>query len=101
MELFEIVASENGATVWVNGDDGSCIGRFSKVFGIDVHTTATAQMDGASECIFCTKTPGGPQDWAKFREKVLEAYGIDVPEDTISFEDSPSLGKARKASARL
>lgn len=43
--LHEVVVSGDGATVWVNGPDGSCIGRFSKRFGIDVHHTGTRQAE--------------------------------------------------------
>jgi hypothetical protein len=36
MDLYSIDVSPLGDTIWVTGDDGSCVGRFSKRFGIDV-----------------------------------------------------------------
>ena len=33
MDLYSIDVSALGDTVWVTGDDGSCVGRFSKRFG--------------------------------------------------------------------
>ncbi len=47
MDLYSIDVSALGDTVWVTGDDGSCVGRFSMRFGIDVHRTVTEQMAGA------------------------------------------------------
>lgn len=36
----QVQVSACGTTVWVHGLDGSTVGRFSKRFGMDVHTTA-------------------------------------------------------------
>lgn len=54
-----IDVSSEGSTVWINSADGSCIGRFSKRFGLDVHRTLTEQMAGGSQCLHCTHEPQG------------------------------------------
>lgn len=83
--LHEIIVSGLGDTVWVNGSDGSCIARFSKRFGIDVHTTGTAQMGGEKECLFCTHSPAGKAEWEQFLAAVKLHHGIDVPPQSITF----------------
>jgi hypothetical protein len=83
--LHEIVVSARGDILWVNGDDGSCLARFSKRGGIDVHNSATAQIAGSKECLFCTHTAAGPAEWAIFRAKVEEHHGIPVPEGALKF----------------
>ncbi|WP_425953309.1 hypothetical protein [Ralstonia pseudosolanacearum] len=82
---FEIQVSGRGDTVWVNASDGTCVGRFSKRFGIDVHRTIEEMMGGAGQCLFCTHGVAGPDEWDQFRAAVKEHFGIDVPADTISF----------------
>lgn len=83
--LYSIDVSARGDTVWVTGHDGSCVGRFSKRFGIDVHRTVTEQMAGAAQCLHCTHEAAGATDWDVFREAVLLHHGIEVPMDTIRF----------------
>lgn len=83
---FDIEVSANGSTVWVTGSDGSCIGRFSKSFGIDCHTTVTEQLAGAGQCLHCTHEPAGPKDWQLFRDLMRIHYGIPVPEDLVRYE---------------
>lgn len=46
-----VQVSYDRKTVWVHALDGSTVGRFSKTFGIDAHTTATQQLLGASQCL--------------------------------------------------
>ncbi|MCY1366954.1 hypothetical protein D9M69_538650 [compost metagenome] len=84
-DLIEV--SGLGDTVWVNAPDGSCIGRFSKRFGIDVHRTITDQMTGLDQCLFCTHEAAGPAEWEQFRAAMLKHYGIDVPANTVTFEE--------------
>lgn len=86
MEIYSIDVSSDGGTVWVTGDDGSCVGRFSKRFGIDVHRTVTEQMAGADQCLHCTHEAAGRHEWAVFREAIRQHYGIEVPDNTIKFE---------------
>ncbi|WP_080443096.1 hypothetical protein [Burkholderia cenocepacia] len=81
----ELIVSSLGDVLWVNGLDGSCLARFSKRGGIDVHNSATAQLAGASECLYCTHAPAGLSEWETFRVQVLEHHGIAVPADALSF----------------
>jgi hypothetical protein len=85
MTDHDIEVSADGSTVWVTANDGSCVGRFSKRFGIDVHRTAAEQLAGAGQCLFCTHAPAGAAEWSDFREAVLTHHGIEVPGDAISF----------------
>jgi hypothetical protein len=80
---FDVQLSNDGSTVWVTAADGSCVGRFSKKFGLDVHTTATEQLDGKPECLHCTHSPAGPDEWAMFCTKVKAHHQIVVPVDLI------------------
>lgn len=82
---YSIDVSTAGDTVWVTGHDGSCVGRFSKRFGVDVHRTVTEQLAGADQCLHCTHEAAGAEEWRAFREAVLMHHGIDVPVDTIRF----------------
>jgi hypothetical protein len=81
----QVQVSEDGKTVWVHALDGSTIGRFSKVFGMDLHTTVTEQQNGVPQCLYCTHEAPGPGDWNIFRTKLLESYGIDLPDALITF----------------
>lgn len=82
---FQIDVAPDGRRLWINSADGSCIARFDKRFGLDVHRTATAQMEGAPECLRCTHGPAGQEEWDLFRAQVLEHYGIEVPESAIRY----------------
>lgn len=84
-ELYCIDVSVAGDTVWVTGHDGSCVGRFSKRFGIDVHRTVTEQLAGAGQCLHCTHEAAGVDEWRVFREAIRMHHGIEVPDDTIRF----------------
>ncbi len=82
----QVEVSACGNTVWVNSHlDGSCIGRFSKRHGIDVHRTGTEQALGAGECLYCTHGPAGREEWDKFREAMLTHYGVNLPVDLIAW----------------
>lgn len=83
--LFEVRVSADGKTLWVDGGDGSCIGRFSKTFGIDVHKTAAEQMAGGSQCLFCTHEAAGQREFEVFRAQMLAHHGIEVPADALNF----------------
>ena len=76
----EIEVNTTRTTVWVNSTiDGSCIGRFSKKFGMDVHKTGTEQIEGKGECIHCTHTPGTKEDWNTFCRLMAHHYDVAVP----------------------
>ena len=81
----EVNADPVRGTVWVNGPDGSCIGRFSKRFGIDVHRTATAQLAGKGECIVCTHSPADHAAWLLFVRAMQEHHGVAVPGDLLTW----------------
>lgn len=83
--VCEINADPVRGTVWINGADGSCIGRFSKRFGIDVHRTATTQLAGESECILCTHEPSDRTSWSRFIDAMLEHHAVAVPDDLPSW----------------
>lgn len=82
----EVVVSSCGKTVWVNsGVDGSCIGRFSKTFGVDVHTSGSAQMQGQGECLFCTHGEAKKDLWMRFRAEMLKHHGVALEESLVTW----------------
>ncbi|WP_124076875.1 hypothetical protein [Burkholderia gladioli] len=83
--IHSIEVSDAGDTVWVTGPDGSCVGRFSKRFGVDVHRTVTEQLAGADQCLHCTHQVADEDDWREFCAAVLMHHAIDVPFNTIQF----------------
>lgn len=85
MRLYAIEVSADGAVLWVAGADGSCLGRFSKAFGIDVHRTAGEQMAGKNQCLFCTHASASEADWEEFRAQMLTHHHIPIPEDAIKW----------------
>ena len=85
MQLDEQVeVSPDGKTVWVHAMDGSTVGRFSTIFGMDVHTTVTVQMAGKPQCLHCTHQKPNQQDWIMFCELMKTHYQIVVNEALIS-----------------
>lgn len=73
-------------TVWVNSSyDGSCIGRFSKRFGMDVHRTGTEQQMGMGECLYCTHTAATEADWHLFIRLMLEHYEVVIPSSLLEW----------------
>ena len=73
-----VQVSADRSTVWVHALDGSTVGRFSKRFGLDVHTTVTQQMEGSAQCLHCTHVQPSAEDWRKFCELMQQHYGIEV-----------------------
>lgn len=97
-----VQVSPDRRTVWVFGLDGSTVGRFSKMFGMDVHTTTSEQLAGAPECLHCTHEPPGPQEWAKFCSLIEEHYGVIVDKRAINFEaDAHEDARMRKWAAAM
>jgi hypothetical protein len=78
IEQFEITS--DGRTVWVCGSNGDCLGRFG-FYGIDIHTSTEEQTAGKSQCLECTHGKVTPQDWARFKEAMIEHYGIEVGDE--------------------
>ena len=87
MDLFlpgdQVQVSDDGSTVWVHALDGSTVGRFSKRFGIDVHSTTSQQMDGAPQCLHCTHVAPSAKDWRIFCELMHQHYKVDVDPSLI------------------
>lgn len=83
--LHEVVQSPDGATVWVNAADGSCIGRFSRRHGIDVHTTSAEQLEGGRQCLFCTHEPANQAAWESFCDAMLLHHRISVDRGLVTF----------------
>jgi hypothetical protein len=69
----------DGRTVWVNsGVDGSSIGRFSSG-GVDVHFPASVQTETGKQCLACTSSCDRAA-WDFFKTKMLEHYGVTIPD---------------------
>jgi len=79
--LGVVEISNDSVTVWVN-TEASNIGRFGR-YGIDVHTTLDAQLQGASECLACTHGPTHLAEWRRFQLLMLEHYGIEITDRHI------------------
>lgn len=80
-----VQVSNDQNTVWVHSDDGSTVGRFSKTFGMDVHTSVTDQLNGAAQCLRCTHEPAGEPQWLEFCELMQQHHGIKVDPAVLSF----------------
>lgn len=85
MSENQIQVSTNGATIWVHAADGSTVGRFSKIFGMDVHTTIAQQLNGADQCLHCTHTKPAEADWHTFCDSVLQHHKISVDKSLMKF----------------
>ena len=44
---YEVCVDELGKRLWINAPDGSSVARFNVSVGVDVHNTASEQLDGA------------------------------------------------------
>ena len=82
----EIVqVSPDGKTVWVHALDGSTVGRFSKIFGMDIHTTVTSQLAGEAQCLHCTHQAPSVDDWQLFCDLMAKHYKIEVDRSLLRF----------------
>ena len=81
--IYDIQISSTYDTVWIYFYDGSTIGRFSKRFGIDIHTTVKEQIKTGKECIYCTHKPCDQADWEQFCLMIKEIYNIDIPNNIM------------------
>lgn len=93
--LYEIQIAANRNAVWIHsGRDGSTVGRFGRL-GVDLHHDVQEQMAGAPQCRLCTHGKPGRKEWDLFREKALEWWGVDVPEDAFDLAllkpDAPAI----------
>lgn len=78
LDAFDIDVSQDGNTVWVTAADGSCVGRFSRCFGMDVHRTVSEQLAGGKQCLHCTHAPAGEAEWREFCDLMLQHHNIPV-----------------------
>lgn len=83
---YEIQEDELRRRVWVHGPDGSTVARFDTRFGMDIHTTVTEQLAGASQCLHCTHAKPSLADWEDFRQKVADHFGVNVPRSAVDIE---------------
>lgn len=80
---YEVELSQMRDVVWIHASDGSTTGRFGK-FGVDLHNTITEQLDGKPQCRLCTHGKVSRSDWKLFREKALEWWGVNIPDDAFN-----------------
>jgi hypothetical protein len=74
-EVVEVVT--DGATLWVNGPDGMCIGRFG-ARGVDVHRTAAEQLAGAPQCLDCIHDLPPLEAWNRFVRSMAEHHAVEI-----------------------
>ncbi len=87
MSGHQVQVSADRSTVWVHSRrDGSTVGRFSKSFGMDIHTTVGQQMQGQPQCLHCTHQAATERDWRKFIELMHQHHQIVVKPCLLSFE---------------
>lgn len=72
--------------VWVHGPDGTTVARFDTRFGMDIHTSITEQLAGASQCLHCTHDKPCLTDWETFRHKVEQHFGVTVPAGAVEIK---------------
>ena len=78
-ETYDITS--DGACVWVNAADGSCVGRYGRL-GVDVHKDVAAMLLGEGQCLDCRRHTGVlDDDWAYFKASMLHHYGVVVGEE--------------------
>jgi hypothetical protein len=80
---FTVEWSATNNAVWIHASDGSTVGRFGRM-GIDLHNTVTEQLAGKPECRLCTHGLATKADWALFRQKALEWWGVEVPANAFN-----------------
>lgn len=83
-KMYELEVSRLRDTVWIHSfADGSTVGRFGKM-GVDIHNSVSEQLAGAPQCRLCTHGKVTLEDWELFREKAVEFWGVNVPEDAFN-----------------
>ena len=86
MELeYEVQYSVNKEKLWVHCSTGETVGRYDTRFGMDIHTTIDAQMNGADQCLLCTHGKSNPEEFLSFCDKVKELWGVDIDKTQIKF----------------
>jgi len=75
--LYQV--QSDGASVWVNGPDGSAVGRISKLGGIDVHRPIGEQVE-RGECLDCRHDVFGLHAWLTFKRSINFHFGVSLAE---------------------
>lgn len=89
-------AASNGSTLWINGADGACIGRFTARH-VEIHRGFAAQMAGEGECLDCfDRTDDFEADWARFVHGMVMFHNVIVPLRAKRWIDLGPAGMARK-----
>lgn len=84
-EQNEYQIQSDGKTVWINGNDGMCVARFSR-HGIDIHRSFAEQLATGSQCLDCEH--GDDIDyshWQRFKSRVKELFGVEVTKHRPKF----------------
>ena len=81
--LYEVCSDSIGSRIWINADDGSAVARFNVRAGVDLHNTASDQMNGAPECLWCTHGQPDYRTWQAFILAVREHFGVLLSIDAI------------------
>lgn len=81
--LFELCLDGMGRKLWLNAADGSAVARFNVVTGVDIHNTATDQLKGMSECLWCTHEKPTLGVWIKFTDTINQRFGVVIPLNAI------------------
>lgn len=73
--------TSDGTSVWINDEQGMCIGRYGRL-GTDVHNDVAAQILGEGQCLDCRRHTGDlAVDWDYFKASMLQHYGIAVGDE--------------------
>ncbi|MFA0809335.1 hypothetical protein [Microbulbifer epialgicus] len=80
---YEILFDSLRRRLWINADDGSAVARFNTATGVDIHNTASDQMAGAPECLWCTHGKPDYKTWQEFIKFVRHQFGIKLFVDDI------------------
>ena len=99
LDIDMVQVADDLSTVWVHGYDGSTVGRFSVRFGIDIHRTATDQIEGAPQCLHCTHEAPSHHDWLTFCDLMQKLRNISVPVEilgTEQFKQTPQYRPSRE-----
>jgi len=84
--VYEIIMDDTGKRLWINADDGSAVARFNTKSGVDIHNTASDQLNGAPECLWCTHGQPDYNTWLNFVAVVQEQFGLRLPINSINVQ---------------
>lgn len=83
---YQLLVNSTGSRLWLNADDGSSVARFNTKSGVDVHNTASEQIEGAPECLWCTHEQPDYETWLGFVFAVKTHYGVTLRNEDINIE---------------